>query len=139
MERSPRLFPQVVTGGAQAALIRFKLLDDRLRTANHTSGQQDALDVHEFTPEMMEQLTFSGVSNDLVPTVLTCGYQLAPDEMSIARVVVTCHYDRELQWAYDVSGELVAEVLTLPGVGQVPQTRVRSRRIEGDSVTGEIG
>ncbi len=122
-------FAQVLPGDCGDALVRFKLLNDELRTSNHDSDQQDALDLHEYSEEAMGVLSLSGISGP--PTLLTCGYQVKADESGISRVLIVCHYKRDLVYYYDVrdaaEGGGSAEVLLLPHIGSPPEATVRSR------------
>jgi len=122
-------FAQVLPGTNGDALVRFKLLDEDMRTSNHDSDQQDALDMHQYSEEAMGVLSLNGISAP--PTLLTCGYQLKADESGISRVLIVCHYKRDVVYYYDVrsaaEGGGSAEILPLPGIGQPPEPTVRPK------------
>jgi hypothetical protein len=121
-------FAQIITGASGSILVRFKYLDSALQPHNHQSAQQDRLDFHDFTPE---QLSLMGIPE--TPTVLTCGYQLAADQMSMSRVVVVCRWGSQYLWDYSVVSGRGAEILNLPGVEEPPKPVVRSRRVEEET------
>jgi len=117
---------QVITDGNLTALVRFKMLDSGMNPRNHPSEQQNLLQQQTFTTDAMGQLSLEGIVDP--PTLLTCGYQLAANEMSLARILVVLHFDQEAYYWYDLENGQSANVLALPDVGELPSSRVRSRR-----------
>jgi hypothetical protein len=124
-------FAQIIDAGSVSLLVRFKLLDRQMRTANHHSEQQDLLDLHEFKPEALAELTLDGMSGTPVP--ITCGYVLSAGEISIEQIVVACHYERRPYFYYDLEVGLRQEALFLRGF-EPAEPSFRSRR--EDSETG---
>jgi hypothetical protein len=124
---------QLITDGNRTALVRFKLLDSGMNPRNHPSDQQNLLKQQIFTPEAMGQLQLEGISE--APTLLTCGYQLARDEMSISRILVVFHFNHAACYWYDLETGQSANVVQLPDVGDLPSSRIRSRRRIDESGT----
>lgn len=129
-------FTQLITNGTTGVLVRFKMLDAAFMAQNHQSGQQDELDAQNLTSEMLEQLTLSGLPSSL--TLLTCGYQLSTDEMSMSNLAVVCHRDHEVLYWYslesnrDIRG---VEVLPLRVPDGPPPGDVRSKRRKPEEPT----
>ena len=117
---------QLIVDGNRSALVRFKMLDGQMNPRNHPSEQQDLLQQQTLTTEAMAELKMEGLNE--APTILTCGYQLALDEMSMSRVLVVLNYKQEAYYWYDLESGQSANVLGLPDVAELPISRVRSRR-----------
>jgi hypothetical protein len=117
---------QVIVDRNRSALVRFKMLDGAMNPRNHPSEQQDLLQQQTFTPEAMAELKMEGLNE--APTILTCGYQLALNEMSMSRIMVVLNYKQEAYYWYDLESGQSANVLGLPNIGELPASRVRSRR-----------
>jgi hypothetical protein len=128
--RALGFFAQLINGDAGSVLVRFKMLDERLRPINHPSGQQDLLSRHQFSQEAADQLTLAGMAE--LPTVLTCGYQLSPGEISMERVVIACHFGSDILYWYQLATGGGQVALFLPGVPP-PEPRIRSSREVADT------
>jgi hypothetical protein len=128
--RALGFFAHLITGDAGLVLVRFKMLDERLRPVNHPSGQQDLLSRHQFSQEAADQLTLEGMAE--LPTVLTCGYQLSPGEISMERVVIACHFGSDIVYWYQLATGGGQAALFLPGVPP-PEPRIRSSREVADT------
>lgn len=95
----------VFAGGL--VLVRFKKLDESLNPCRSYSDRQFKIN-YQLLPGMPE------------PTVLTAGYVLDPAELSIARMVVVCHFAHELLYTIDLPGGWKTEVTR--AVAQLPLT-----------------
>src|SRR5207245_10071821 len=100
-----------LTDGERSALVRFKLFDDDWRPHNVPTAQQNNLDKQIYFPEAMAQLKLEGIAQP--PTLLTCGYLLARDEMSISSILIALHYENQLYYAYDLESGEATNVLQL--------------------------
>lgn len=115
-----------ISNGKRSGLVRFKKLDPDWRPRNVATEQQNYLAQQTFFPEAMGQLMLEGISEP--PTLLTCGYLLARDEMSISTILIALHYKKQLYYYYDLESAEAENVLHLSALGQMPQSRVRARR-----------
>jgi hypothetical protein len=129
-------FTQIITGERGGVLVRFKMLGSDFRTQNHRSGQQDVLDSQILSTEILEQLDLAEIPSSL--TVLTCGYQLSADQMTISNVAVVCHHERNVIYSYFLENERGTggvEILGLPIPDGPPPSEVRSKRREPEQPT----
>jgi hypothetical protein len=94
--------PQLVLADG-LVLVRFKKLDESLNPCWSDSDRQTKIDYHllpAVLPGMPE------------PTVLTAGYVLDSAGLSIARMVVVCHFAHELLYTIELSTDRAEKVQT---------------------------
>jgi hypothetical protein len=117
-------FTQIINAGKRSAIIRFKELDENLRTYNQPNDRQDRLGTHSLTDVEFEQLREDGLQSS--PTVLTCGYRTDIDGETMSQMLLACHWHRSDLWYYDLETQDLAEVRQFPKGIDPPQSRVIS-------------
>jgi hypothetical protein len=112
----------------ERALLRFAKFGPGLITSKNSTRQQRDFDGQEPLPGMPEA------------THLVAGYVLDPLETKIERMAVTCPYENDNLWSFDIdlgdeAGGTVAELEPTPDEGPRPLIRSRMEKIELPNVT----
>jgi hypothetical protein len=120
-----------------AAFVRFKALDVGYTPRNVRTNVQESLSRQEWPENLFSELNVPGA---VIPTVLTCGYKLTPDQVDLAGVHICCHYKRELLWHYEI-GEAgaAANVIEFPPLPDLPRPQARIvSRIEPERESEDV-
>ncbi len=119
-------------------LVRFKHLG-LSGPQNYPTKQQKNLAKQLYDDDMLAALRLAGISEP--PTLLTCGYRLEADGMTVASVAVRWDMKFHPSWEYPIYGETVSAVepLRFEEMPNESPARLRSKIVKADEESEEGG